>query len=162
MQPIIKSVITRPSIELANAVLANDAIRGLALKVGEKITYHELIKKNYSGRPHKVQEDKYYMTRSMLHAINKALDNKIITPAIRKGLIKILVGDVLLAKNAINRAFQKVNGVDAPYFLLISPTKRCNLQCVGCYAYSSSHDAEQLDFDKFDRIITYSILSGMP
>ncbi len=95
LQTSLKSLLKMPSIELANAVVANDTLRGLALKVGEKITYHILLEKNDSDRPYKVQEDKYYMIRSMLHAINKALDNKIITPAVRKGLIRILVGDVL-------------------------------------------------------------------
>jgi len=37
--------------------------------------------------------------------------------------------------------------------LVISPTKTCNLRCVGCYADSGT-DKEKLDWQVFDRILT--------
>ena len=154
MQSKVKSILATPSLTLANTVLANDALRRLALKVGDKKIYHAFVEKNSSGSPRRCQEDKYYMLRNMLNSINRALENKRVSPSVRKGLIKILVGKVLLESNATIRAFNETHGFGAPGFLLISPTKRCNLRCIGCYASSSSANAEKLDYDIVDRILT--------
>jgi len=147
-------MLAAPSLGLINAVLANDTLRGLALKAGEKKIYRNLIEKNISGRPLRIQEDKYYVLRNMLHSINKALENKRVSPSVRRGLIKILVGNVLLENNATKRAFKETYGFGPPTFVLISPTKRCNLRCIGCYASSSSANAEKLDYEIVDRILT--------
>lgn len=154
MQSQVKSMLAMPSLTLANNVLANDAIRRLALKAGEKKIYHNLVEKNNSASPIRSQEDKYYILRNMLHSINRALENKRVSPSVRRGLIKILVGKVLLESNATIRAFKEAHGFSAPGFLLISPTKQCNLRCTGCYASSSSANAEKLDYDMVDRILT--------
>jgi MoaA/NifB/PqqE/SkfB family radical SAM enzyme len=47
----------------------------------------------------------------------------------------------------------KEEGVKVPFFLVISPTMRCNLRCTGCYAgdYSKKDDME---FELMDRILT--------
>jgi MoaA/NifB/PqqE/SkfB family radical SAM enzyme len=61
-------------------------------------------------------------------------------------------------------------GQQVPFTILISPTMRCNLNCVGCYArdYSKKDD---LDFEVIDRILTeakemgvafFTILGGEP
>jgi MoaA/NifB/PqqE/SkfB family radical SAM enzyme len=142
-----------PSLTIANNVLANDAIRRLALKVAEKKTYHKLVEKNNGSSPRRSQEDRYYMIRNMLHSIDRALENKRISPSVRRGLIKILISNVILKNNPTIRAFKETHGFGAPSFLLISPTKRCNLRCTGCYASSSSADAEKLDYDMVDRIL---------
>jgi sulfatase maturation enzyme AslB (radical SAM superfamily) len=144
-----------PSLTIANTVLANDAIRRLALKVGEKKIYHTFVKRNHSSSPRRSQEDRYYMIRNMFQSIDRALENKRISPSVRRGLIKILISNVLLKNNPTIRAFKETHGFGAPSFLLISPTKRCNLRCTGCYASSSSADAEKLDYDNIRRRTTY-------
>jgi len=153
MQSTVKSILATPSLTLANTVLGNDALRRLALKVGDKKIYHAFVEKNSSGSPIRSQEDKYYMLRNMLNSINRALENKKVSLSVRKGLIKILVGNVILENNATIRTFKETHGFGAPGFLLISPTKRCNLRCTGCYASSSSANAEKLDYDMVDRIL---------
>jgi len=40
-----------------------------------------------------------------------------------------------------------------PTFIVFSPTQRCNLNCIGCYAGSNSHTAATLPFDYVDRIV---------
>ncbi|MBL7075299.1 radical SAM protein [candidate division KSB1 bacterium] len=154
MLPTVKSMLAMPFLTLVNAVLANDALRGLALKVGEKKIYHTLVERNDSGGPRRVQEDKYYMLRNMLHSINRALENMRVSPSVRRGLIRVLVGNVLLEDNATRRAFEETHGFGVPFFLLISPTKRCNLRCIGCYASSCAANAEKLDYETADRILT--------
>jgi len=43
-----------------------------------------------------------------------------------------------------------------PGFVLISPTKHCNLRCTGCYASSTSRTQEQLDYFTVKKIIKES------
>jgi len=47
--------------------------------------------------------------------------------------------------------FEEKNGFRSPYFMVISPTMRCNLNCIGCYA--GKYDKTDLSFDLVDRII---------
>ena len=44
-------------------------------------------------------------------------------------------------------------GVMPPFFIVISPTMRCNLNCYGCYAGQYTK-ADELDLDTFSRIIS--------
>ncbi len=62
------------------------------------------------------------------------------------------------------------NGFAAPYTILISPTMRCNLSCVGCYA-SEYTKKDDMPIEKVDDIITqgkalgtyfYTFLGGEP
>lgn len=50
------------------------------------------------------------------------------------------------------RGFEEKNGIRPPFTILISPTMRCNLQCIGCYA-SKYSKKEDLEFEVIDRII---------
>jgi MoaA/NifB/PqqE/SkfB family radical SAM enzyme len=62
------------------------------------------------------------------------------------------------------------NGFAAPYTILISPTMRCNLNCIGCYASEYSRQ-DDMPIELVDSIITqgkeigtyfYTILGGEP
>lgn len=44
-------------------------------------------------------------------------------------------------------------GYSVPWAILIDPTERCNLNCIGCWAGDYSRH-EELDFDTLDRIFT--------
>ncbi|MCL5010767.1 MAG: radical SAM protein [Patescibacteria group bacterium] len=43
-------------------------------------------------------------------------------------------------------------GFELPWFFVVSPTARCNLKCLGCYA-SEYSKTEDLSFAEFDRIL---------
>ncbi len=47
----------------------------------------------------------------------------------------------------------RTGGLWVPFFVVISPTMRCNLKCTGCYSGLYSKDGE-LDGDDIDRILT--------
>jgi len=54
---------------------------------------------------------------------------------------------------AREEAFTQRYGFGPPRFLVVSPTKFCNLHCAGCYANSDAASHEKLAFDVVDRII---------
>ena len=153
MNPVIKSVISPPSFALADIAISNPVLRSIALKEAEKKLYTNLVVKNPDGRPRQVQEDKYYVLRNMFHSIDKALSDNRISPEVRRALLKILIGKIILGENTNRMAFEKAYGHKPPAFLTISPTKRCNLHCIGCYASSSAANAERLEYDLVSRII---------
>ena len=67
---------------------------------------------------------------------------------VRRGAINFLT-DALFYKARAREEFERRSGFSPPLLLVISPTMRCNLRCVGCYAgmYSKKDDlpAEVLD-----------------
>lgn len=87
----------------------------------------------------------------------------------RDKFIENLVINGLILRNK-KRIEAVNNGYYVPTAILISPTMRCNLNCVGCYAgnYSKNDD---LSYELFDRIISeaeemgvgiFTILGGEP
>jgi MoaA/NifB/PqqE/SkfB family radical SAM enzyme len=70
---------------------------------------------------------------------------------VRHGAINFLT-DALFYKARLREAYEKEHGYSPPLLLVISPSMRCNLKCVGCYAgmYSKKDD---LPKDVFDRVI---------
>lgn len=98
--------------------------------------------------------------RRILNEVNPNSRDKILTNLIIQGFIL----------NQKKREAVKKEGSQAPFTILISPTMRCNLSCIGCYAgnYSKSDD---LKFEIIDRIVQegkeagvafFTILGGEP
>jgi len=85
-----------------------------------------------------------------------------------KILRNLLIQGAILSQKKRKREFE--NGTEVPATILISPTMRCNLSCVGCYAskYTRSDD---LELEVIDRIVQegkdlgiafFTILGGEP
>jgi MoaA/NifB/PqqE/SkfB family radical SAM enzyme len=69
------------------------------------------------------------------------------------------------------KAFAAEHGTYPPFLMVISPTTRCNLRCLGCYAGNYPRDGDPLPFEVLDRIIAegkqmgvyfYTISGGEP
>ncbi len=85
---------------------------------------------------------------------------------VRRGAVNFLT-DALFYKAKVREAYQKEHGYSPPLLLVISPTMRCNLKCVGCYAgmYSKQQD---LPVEVMDRVlceakemgIYFNVISG--
>jgi MoaA/NifB/PqqE/SkfB family radical SAM enzyme len=139
---------------LLNAAVANDAIRGMILKKADKKIYELFVEMNPLKRPRRVQYDKYVITRNLLYAVDKALKNKNISARVRKGLLKVLLGNIFLGGKDRLQKFKEEYGCDPPGFLTISPGAACNLHCDRCYAGDISESKNKLEFDLLDRIIS--------
>jgi len=76
----------------------------------------------------------------------------------RRGILKKLLKLRSVYKHAIFSSFrrkkcQKKKGLLAPVAIALSPTMRCNLSCVGCYAHDYSCDNE-LSLDTIDDVLS--------
>lgn len=69
------------------------------------------------------------------------------------------------------REFVKRHGFIPPFLILISPTMRCNLNCIGCYAGLYPRTKDPMSFETLERIIRegkemaiyfYTITGGEP
>lgn len=100
------------------------------------------------------------LLRRVLDESNKNCKDKILLNLVGQGF--------LMNQNKKNKV--KKEGSYSPTTILISPTMRCNLSCIGCYAgnYSKKDD---MDYKLFDRIVTeaeemgisfFTILGGEP
>lgn len=93
-----------------------------------------------------VMEDKYYMLRAMAYrSLKIGASSKFASTVISKAMLS----DLRMKKEI---EFRGKFGFDPPGFMVISPAKRCNLRCTGCYANSAS-ETDQLDYDTFTRVI---------
>ena len=111
----------------------------------------EMIEQNTVG---------YKLLRRIINNVSPIYKEKLIENLIVQGLIM----------NLKKKEKEQARGGTVPTTVLISPTMRCNLRCIGCYAanYSMKDD---LSFEVVDRIVRegknmgvafYTILGGEP
>ncbi len=101
-----------------------------------------------------VIKDRLDMSLAILYSIERALAEGRLGERTARKLLQIFAGDVLVRKGepSAKQRFLSRHGVNPPEILLISPTKTCNLHCVGCYADSGSTD-EKLPWPYLERLV---------
>ena len=139
---LIKKIVFSPKI-----------IRNKFLAEFEKKLYNDLVENNEEF-PRKVQENKYRFLIAMLYSSLRNLDKKNISKDVAKRVIDTLIKYSFVQKELGEKAkknFKEKYGVLPPSFIVLSPTQKCNLHCVGCYA-SSQINAPTLPYEIVDRI----------
>ncbi|MFP4066899.1 MAG: radical SAM/SPASM domain-containing protein [Spirochaetaceae bacterium] len=101
----------------------------------------------------RVQRMRKQALMNLLYSIDRGIRRRIISPHVRKRVLSTFVGNVLTGEKDRMKPFREQHGFDPPTFVTISPTKRCNLQCTGCYAGSTSSEKSTLDYETFTRIM---------
>jgi len=94
-----------------------------------------------------------------------------LAPSVRRAIINCLGINATWLGHAQRQAFAAEHGVTPPFLIVISPTMRCNLKCLGCYAGNYPREQDPLSFEVLDRIVTdgkemgvyfYTISGGEP
>jgi MoaA/NifB/PqqE/SkfB family radical SAM enzyme len=92
-------------------------------------------------------------------------------PTVRRRLVNSLGINATWLGEHERRAFALEHGIYPPFLIVISPTMRCNLKCLGCYAGQYPRDRDPLSFETLDRIVQegkemgvyfYTISGGEP
>ncbi|NOY76882.1 MAG: radical SAM protein [Calditrichaeota bacterium] len=135
------------SVALLDTILRQELLRKWILKQGERQLYKNFIIENPDDRPDKVQELRYRVMKNLFLAVDKALEEGRISPSVRHAVINNFVGNVIIGESDRQAPFREKYGFDPPTFLTISPTRHCNLNCIGCYAGSDAKSWEKLDYD---------------
>ncbi len=134
---------------LKKMVFSPKPIRNQLLKQFEKKLHADLVE-NEKNYPKKVQEKKYQYLVAMLHSILRNIDKNYISPKVADRIISTLVKNNFIEKN-LDKKFKEKYNSSPPSFIVLSPTQRCNLHCVGCYA-SARINAPSLSYEIVDKI----------
>ena len=150
---IVKKTAFKTLSSLTNFAINNKQLRHWLIKNMEARIYKDLIKENPDKRPLKVQEDKYYMGRSIFRSIDRAVVKGNLSEQSIRGLLRVFLGNVFFGGFYQRIDYVKKYGERPPVFMTLSPCKQCNLRCIGCYAASGAEFKEQLSWDVLTKII---------
>jgi MoaA/NifB/PqqE/SkfB family radical SAM enzyme len=128
--------------------VGNLSVRKMLIKAIER---YNIFKS--PDRLDKVEEDRYYILLALLYSIDRALSNNSISKECMEKIIDVFFFNIFIKDPYRRKKISKINGVQPPGFVTISPTNVCNLKCKGCYA-GDVYTAHRLDYEIFDRIIT--------
>lgn len=132
-------------------LLSNRTVRKKIVSfIDKKIKEESFSNKNF---PQRVQEDKYFIAKSMIQAMENALEGAKKAPHVRKAIVNFLMNSLFFKEESGYKKFLDKFGRKPPAFLVVSPGKFCNLKCTGCYASSSSASSENLDWEVFSKIV---------
>lgn len=147
------------SLPFLQKALLSKTMRSKVIAKFEKQIFDRYKKSDLPCLPDRVRQDKIDMARALLASANRALDRNLVSPKVLHRLLETFLCNVLLGQDEGSRAetivkFSKRHaGKLPPSVIVISPTKGCNLYCVGCYA-NSGPEREHLPWDIFNRIIS--------
>ncbi|MCD6296950.1 MAG: radical SAM protein [Deltaproteobacteria bacterium] len=132
--------------------------RDFFIEKAEHAAYEYIIEENKDHRPMAVQKEKLRIMLNLMGTTLQRIEEGLYSRhAIQQG-INIFVQRMLFSPKGkakeIEDNFKSKYGRKPPGFLVIGPTKKCNLHCKGCYASAHSNTAETIPFPILDRIIT--------
>lgn len=143
----------------AKMILSSKLARSIATKQFEQMRRRAVEKEVLDCTPlfsRNVRLDRFYGARALYRSVIRNLDTNFISRKAAKRLVETLIESVMLQGNGREKAvleFEKKYGIKPPLFITLSPTKKCNLHCKGCYASSKATDSETLDWSTVDKIM---------
>ena len=160
----VTNPITKFNLNLAANILVDSGPTLAKNKVIRTVVVKQVEKKMMDGlrdtrRGHKynpgVNDDRTAAGLALVRTAERALQENLLSKAALRGVFDIAVKDLFLIQG--NRSacdsFKEQFGTYPPGFLVLAPSKACNLQCIGCYA-DAGPNPEHLDFDTVDKIVT--------
>ena len=106
-------------------------------------------------KPGGVINDETAMSLAILNSAKRALLDHNPSEATLHEAVEILGRDLFIKKDLRKQKseeFSRLYGFNTPSFLVISPSKACNLRCTGCYADSDAK-TKTLEWDLVNQII---------
>ena len=94
----------------------------------------------------------------MLHCMIQNIDRGYVCPEIIKKIVNVFVQNNLIREDlsytqAVEQ-FKEKYGEYPPTFIVFSPTQKCNLKCIGCYANSASDTSATVPYPYVDRVVS--------
>jgi MoaA/NifB/PqqE/SkfB family radical SAM enzyme len=131
-------------------------LRRLLARRIDRYVYTAMVKNNI-GDLHKVQLKRYQFLSAMLHCVIKNMNRGYVSPEVIKKIVDVFVQNNLVGGDdgytlAIEQYEQKY-GELPPTFVVLSPTQKCNLKCIGCYAGSEAATHATIPYSYVERIM---------
>lgn len=141
------------AVKTITSLLTVPFFRKIGMNQVDKKIAEKMEAERRNGAPTKMLEDMGLMIHNMLLAVDRWLSNANVSKPAAKRLLRSF-GAMMNKKNKpVVGAFEERHGYAPPRFITISPTKKCNLSCIGCYAESDANCDVSLDFETVDRIV---------
>ncbi|MCD6404843.1 MAG: radical SAM protein [Planctomycetes bacterium] len=143
-------------------------LTSIVVRYVKKKAYEKMVTNDPQNRPMQVRLDKYHSAMALLDGFVRSHRAGYISHNVLDRMMEPFVENVICAQ-PVPTDGNRNPCTGPPLTITMSPGKRCNLKCVGCYAASDPHCNVNLDFDIFDRILTekaelwgsrFSVISG--
>jgi hypothetical protein len=134
----------------------NKNLRKLLVKKIDGYVYKNMVNDD-SEDLQQVRLKRYQFLSAMLHCVVRNVDKGYVSGDVIKKIIDVFVQYTLIGGDeSYDRAVEKFKekyGEPPPSFIVFSPTQKCNLNCIGCYASSTSKTAATIPYSYVDRVI---------
>ncbi|MFZ2146336.1 MAG: radical SAM/SPASM domain-containing protein [Sedimentisphaerales bacterium] len=128
----------------------------LAKKVDDYI--YKSIVNDGSEDLREVQIKRYQFLSAMMRCVNRSISRGYVSSKIIEKIVDVLVQNNLIREDqSYNQAverFEEKYGELPPTFIVFSPTQKCNLRCIGCYAASGTDTPATVPYPFVDRVIS--------
>jgi len=127
----------------------------LAKKIDDYI--YKIIVDDDSEDLLEVRIKRYQFLSAMLRCVNRNIDKGYVSGEIIEKIVEVLVQNNLIREEqSYTQAVEKYKekyGEMPPSFIVFSPTQKCNLRCIGCYAASGTDTPATVPYPFVDRVI---------
>ncbi|HHV62373.1 MAG TPA: radical SAM protein [Firmicutes bacterium] len=153
---LMKKYLATQIMEQMLNLIAHNPERNLVtlFRLGEKIAFTDSYRKQAAAIRKVLENPSHPTTQMVVKALREMHPN-----CRNKGIVNFFINALLLGQKE-RMDFQTRENVHVPFLVVISPTMRCNLRCIGCYA-GNYEKQEGLDFATIDRIVTEAKSMGI-
>jgi MoaA/NifB/PqqE/SkfB family radical SAM enzyme len=155
---------TRES-KMETEVISPKLIRMVNYKLTRKLLAKKIDDYIYKSMVSDASEDlqqvrlkRYQYLSAMLHCVVRNVDKGYISKEFIKKIINVLVQNNLVGEdqsaNQAVKKFEEKYGEPPPSFIVLSPTRICNLKCTGCYASSAANTLATIPYPYVDKIVS--------
>jgi len=139
----IKAILLKKAIFVASNISDENLIK--LLKFSQKIITDKKIKGTAKTIENlfKNKHPSIVLTKKLFSNLSKKPKEKFIE--------NFLINQVIIGSEVRNKNSKKL-GFTLPWLFVLSPTARCNLHCIGCYAGEYQKEQDVLSFEEIDRI----------
>ena len=148
-----KVFVSERGVNTAASFLTVPFLRKAGMSILDRQIRKRMKNDNLNKIPPMMINDRAQMLHNILKTADKWLSSKHVTKKHFKRTFSSFAPMISEEPKQRIKAFQEEFGYIPPRFLTLSPTKRCNLKCTGCYAASSRDTDITLDFDTVNHIL---------
>lgn len=131
------------------------SLRKILAKKIDNAIYKGLVNGNEDLK--EVQTKRYQFLSAMLHCVIRSVDKGYVSGEIIKNIVNVLVQNNFTHEDQTSTQaytkYQEKYGEQPPTFIVFSPTQKCNLKCIGCYAASAADTCATIPYQFVDRIV---------
>jgi MoaA/NifB/PqqE/SkfB family radical SAM enzyme len=149
----VDKLIKNASTQVLDGIVRLKPARNYLIKKGEQVLHHKFVEINQDKAPRKVQKMRCRAMENLLYTVNRSIEENHLSPHVRRRVLETFISNVLTGEHDRMRPFREKYGHNPPSFVVVSPTKKCNLRCTGCYAASSEDISNTMDYDVLSRML---------